>query len=135
MYFVIGLLASTALYAIIFSLICVFGIGIDMTNLLLLSILSYILLRIIHLLWYKICRRFDGFSSYENSYLSNFWGYIGADITNPFRGILALKGASKVIDETIGFWFLYSWGQVIVHFVWAITFWGFLIFGFVNVLM
>ena len=81
------------------------------------------LLRIIHLIISKINDRINGYSS-GDSYIFRLDGYVTAEITNPFRGLVALIGASKVID-TAGFLFLNAWGQVILHFIWSIGFWFF----------
>jgi len=154
MRFLIGLLASTALYGVLSLLVCVLALGVSMSEVvdgarrftsftdafyafMLASIVAFV---VAHLLNYLVGRvvylweRRQGYGVRGKSYFASFPGILLAEATNPFRGLLALKGASKVIDST-GLWFLHDWGQTLTHFVWAVAFWALLVSGFVAVLL
>ena len=132
MFFMLGILASSNLYAIIFLFVCI-GRGIDMAAVLPLLLLTYFSYRlVIHPIMFRISVKFRGLS-YDESYFSSLLGCVGADITNPFRGLIALFGMSKIIDST-GFRRSLSWGGQILHFIWAIALFGFFIIAFVFVL-
>lgn len=154
MRFLIGLLASTALYGIVSLLVCVLALGVSLSDIvdgarrlssftdafyafLLVSVAAFL---VAHLLNYLVGRvvylweKRQGYGVRGRSYLASFPGILLAEATNPFRGLLALKGASKVIDST-GLWFLHDWGQTLTHFAWAVALWALLAAGFIAVLL
>lgn len=142
--FFIGLLSSAALYAVISLLVCVFGLEIEMTTIreaalhptgfldwfyavIFWSLAAYPLLRIIHFCTVRLRRRFNRIPL-TNPLFFFLIECTWADITNPFRGLVALKGMSKVIDSR-GFWFVVSWGTQVLHLVWSICLWAYFALG------
>lgn len=130
MFFVAGLVRSTLLYGLISLLVCLFVLRIPVTPtgagftggffaFVSASIAIYPLLLVIHpvFVWVGHRRRRMRFS-----YFQSLFDALGADFTNPFRGLVALRGASRTIDSK-GFYGAYAWGQVILHLVWAAAFW------------
>ena len=158
MYFLIGLIKSTALYGIFSLLICTFGLHMNIHSLyqtvfhisylqsfiqtpisvakipslfliyICWSPVVYIAAIIIHFL-YTILRNLIKGDHYD--YLENTMGrFIGA-FTNPWRGLVALIGANQTIDSD-DFFGLYCWFEVILHFCWSIALFAFLIMGFYS---
>lgn len=136
MFFIIGLIMSTSVYGIVCLLFCALGLGISVPQMIpcIISpvglteyfyaymIWSAIAFPFIILLDY-ICLRIDSHFSMiptEEAYYKILIRNVGASFACPFRGLVALKGASKVIDST-GVSFIYCWGQVILHFIWSIA--------------
>lgn len=154
MRFFIGLLASTALYGVVALLVCVLALGVSMSDVFdgagrlttfteafyAYMLLSIAVLPVAHVLNYAVGRvvylweRRQGYGVRGKSYFASLPRILAAEATNPFRGLLALKGSSKVIDSR-GLWFLHDWGQTISHFVWAVAFWVLWAAGFAAVLV
>ena len=132
--FVLGLFSSTALYAIIYALVCTIWLGVDMMEMLSVALFAYIVIRILRFIWSKLTwrkwRKIDSRMIDDEPFFLKLISITWYDITNPFRGLVALKGASKIID-TKGILFLFSWMTVILHFVWSIVLLGSLTFGFI----
>jgi hypothetical protein len=148
--FLLGLVDSAALYGLVSLLVCVFGLEVEMTTIheaalhpasflesfyatMFWSSIAYPILRLLHFGIVELRRRLNRvpLRSRATFFLAEVtW----ADFTNPFRGMIALKGASKVIDST-GLSFLISWGTQLLHLGWALALWGYLAVGFAIVLM
>lgn len=129
MYFIAGLVRSTLLYGLISLLVCVFVPQVAATteaegfvggfySFMYVSAVAYPVLLAIHPLIVRIGHRRR---SMPFSYSRSLLGALGADLTNPFRGVAAFKGASRVIDSK-GRHGAYAWGQVTVHLIWAALF-------------
>ena len=139
MFFFFGLLLSTALYgtfslpvavlAFYVSLKTMFEVIFKITGFIdvfyafmIWAPIAYILLSLLHYLIVKIKGDADSFWSEQ---ISTFV----ASFSNPWRGLVALAGASKTIDS-FDLYGLYCWIQVIVHFVWSLGLFGFIGYGF-----
>jgi len=133
MFFVIGLFASTTLYAIILLLINWAVFETNVSKILVIAIAGYVVLHAVRYFWSKICKRFGGNIYIEGSYISSLPGCIWGSITSPFRGLFAIRAARKTIDSS-GFWFIYMWGQCIVHFIWAVALLSFFVFHIVALI-
>lgn len=130
MFFVLGLVRSTLLYGLLSLLVCAAAPQLTATTndegmlgavstLLYLASAAYPLTLAVHpLLARPGYRRRRLPFSYSESLL----GALGADFTNPFRGLVALRGAAKTINSK-GVYGAYAWGQVYLHVTWAIAFW------------
>lgn len=129
MYFIVGLVRSTLLYGLISLLVRVFVVQLAASaeasgfvggfySFMYVSAVAYPVLLAIHPL---IVRNGRYRPSTPFSYSRTLFAALGADLTNPFRGVAALKGASRVIDSK-GVYGAYVWGQVTVHLVWAALF-------------
>lgn len=126
MYFIAGLVRSTLLYGFISLLACVFIPQVAATteaegfvggfySFMYVSAVAYPVLLAIHPLIVRIGQRRR---SMPFSYSRSLFDALGADLTNPFRGVAAFKGASRVIDSK-GVYGAHAWGEVTVHLVWA----------------
>lgn len=152
MYFVLVLGLSTALYGLVAAVVCVFGFDVAPGALydaardpsvsspewffafVGWSVVAYPVLVAMHvaLSWVAYQVRARRGTAYGVRVFRHGIRVLVAEVTNPFRGLVALRGASGVIDST-GLWFVYDWGHVIVHFVWALAFWVTFVAGFVAV--
>lgn len=65
-------------------------------------------------------------AAYVKGERASWYEFIWWNITNPFRGLRDVWRASSVIDSR-GFWKAFAWGEVWLHFVWAVCL--FLYFG------
>lgn len=137
LFFLAGLLRSTLLYGLVTLVICLFVLGVPLTvgsggfiggffDFMSVSTVFYPVLLLVHPMFAWFGRRRRGM---KFSYFQTLFHTLGADLTNPFRGLVALKGASKAIDSK-GFYGAYAWGQVIVHLIWAIAFWIYFVTGY-----
>lgn len=148
MYFLIGLVRSTALYGIFCLLAGVFGFHISIETLLQSAfnpngIESYfmaymfwspallVIEEIVFFIWTKIDYFF--FGSTKHNYFESLMGRFVVAFSNPWRGLTTLIGASKIIDcYDLGG--LLWWIEVILHFLWSIALLGFIGLGFYNLI-
>jgi len=130
MYFILGLVKSTLLYGLVSLVACAFAPQIATStneggriaaiySFMYVSAAAYPLLLAIHPLLGLPGRRRLGVPFV---YTQSLFDSLGADFTNPFRGLVALRGASKVIDSK-GVSGAYAWAQVYLHLAWAVAFW------------
>ena len=141
MFFLLGLLGSTALFGSISLVVFSLFVRDDFRNLLEIAIspsgfagifISYMVwslpafvaIIVVHIFFVKISNKIRGFDTKTNVFM-----LIGAAFTNPFRGLTALIGARKVINST-GLERVGSWGEVIIHFIWSVALFCWLISGF-----
>ena len=146
MFFILGLLMSTALYGIICLLAAVFGLNISFSDLLqasnqakgfmglfynymVLSPVIYIVLQVVNSILLKVIHLISGddttiLESLLESFISN--------LTNPWRGLFTIIGASDSLSGESGLFWLYCWFEVILHFLWSVALLGFIGLGFHN---
>ena len=95
------------------------------------SVPAFIVLSILHLLLCKIDDRANGLGVKTQISLRTICTWLLRDITNPFRGLFSFVGARKTIDSK-GWWFIHDWGEVILHFVWAVSLIVWIAYGFIS---
>lgn len=144
--FLLALVASTALYGVLSLIVCVFGLDIGLTTMLeaaaqpvgatgwfyafmTRSLVAYPILVLIHVPLVKARMMRRKWSPYNGPLVFQVPSWILADLTSPFRGLLALNGMAKVIDVTGSRWAV-AWGGQILHLVWALALWAWLAIGF-----
>ena len=148
MFFILGLLMSTALYGIICLLISIFGLHIAIPSLFQVALhpngfkeiflafmfwspVAYVVLQVINFLMLKAARAVTGD---DFDFFEDVLGRFVANVTNPWRGLVAIKFGSESADEAGVLFWLYCWFEVILHFLWSIALLGFIGFGFFNLI-
>ena len=143
--FFIGILKSTALYGIFSLLVGTLACRVDLATMynatfnlttfqnvfyafMFWSPAAFIVFCILHFL---VCKIKDGDSI--GDWFSEALGRFVATFSNPWRGLVALGGATRTIDS-FDWYGLYCWIQVIVHFVWSLALFGFIGYGFYCIL-
>ena len=144
MFFIIGLIKSTAFYGIVSLLVSLFCFHIPfstlyydafhVTNLssafnafMLWSPIVYLVMILLHFIICLIKRDAD-------HYWGSAMGRFIAVVSNPWRGLVALNGANTLLGAN-DLYGLYCWFQIILHFVWAIALFVFIGFGFYNLII
>lgn len=139
MFFIFGLLPSTALYGIFALLVASIGFHIPLATMfqatfeptsfinvfyafMIWAPVAYIILSLLNYLVVRI-------RGVSISFLSEQMSILVASFSSPWRGLVSLVGATQVIDS-YDLYGLYCWFQVIVHFLWAIGLFGFIGYGF-----
>ena len=146
--FILGLLMSTALYGIFCLLISILGLRIDMSILLqaalhpsgfkgiflaymIWSPVAYAVLQVIN---YIMLKAFYAFTGDDFNFFKDILGRFVSNITNPWRGLVAIKFGSESADEAGLLFWLYCWFEVILHFIWSVALLGFIGFGFFSLI-
>ena len=147
MYFLIGLLRSTALYGIFCLLASLLGFHIGFESLIQAAFhpgslqeffLAYmfwspVLLVATELVFFIVSKIHSFFGGDFDGYFDNILMRFVIAFSNPWRGLVALIGAAHTID-CFDLYGLYCWFQVILHFLWSIALLGFIGFGFFNLI-
>lgn len=148
MFFILGLFSSTALYGVlslIVSLVAfrvnfkeIFSYAFSATNLhevflayMAWSIPALIVLWLIHILLCKISDKIEWMARPIDLSIGSFLSWLGADIINPFRGMISLIKALKGFDDD-GIDLFRDWAGTILHFVWAVGLVVWLVLGFMS---
>lgn len=113
--FFFGLVLSTALYAAVTSTVLAFLGRVGAPVAVVLAVI-YVALLLLDLVIIRLSTRGRGNHLYRAPGVLDL---VVAQITNPFRGLIAFRGASRVIDGSRGRR-TYSWATVTLHFVWAV---------------
>lgn len=148
MFFILGLLNSTALFGFFSLIISFFFSGLSFFEMIgmafhpeslkevfisymIWSLPIYVVLMLIHIGLVFLSNRFH--RNKESFSVEMVFSFFIADFTNPFRGLFSLIGARKVIDSR-GANAIYPWFQVILHFVWSILLFVWIGIGFFAIL-
>jgi hypothetical protein len=153
-YFLLGLCSSTALYGVLSLLACVFLFDVDLgtitapagqdgvaglfSSYMTLCVPAYPILMGLHVLMVEVGRRFDRrfrdhyYPRNFTSVLARVPSWVGADLTNPFRGLRSIIGARRTIDSE-GLLWVSDWVSVILHLVWSLGLVAWIALGLVSV--
>ena len=148
MFFILGLFLSTAFYGVLSLVLYLLLFKPEFAQMLTIalnpngmpdwfiafmiwSVPAFIVLSILHLLLCKIDDRANGLGVKTQISLRTICTWLLRDITNPFRGLFSFVGARKTIDSK-GWWFIHDWGEVILHFVWAVSLIVWIAYGFIS---
>ena len=97
---------------------------------------AYPILMGLHVLMVEVTRRFRR-SSYPSGFVSvlaQVPSWVGADLTNPFRGLGSLTGRTrKVIRTNEGLFRAGAWATQILHLVWSLGLFAWIALGLVSV--
>ena len=147
MFFIIGLVRSTALYGIFCLLAGLLGFHIGFNPLFQAALhpgslqdyfLAYMFwspaLLVATELVFFICSKIQGlFGGDSDGYFDDILMRFVIAFSNPWRGLVALIGAGSTID-CFDLYGLYCWFQVILHFLWSVALLGFIGIGFFNLI-
>ena len=68
--------------------------------------------------------------------IKSMGSWIISDITNPFRGLMAFFTLKNCYDRNLidckGWALIDVWGTTIIHFLWSVLLFGWIIFGFIK---